>query len=628
MVNPMIASSLQHLVEQAQGALRRGDATLALKLTRQALAQQPRHPGLNHLAGIAAHHTNDNATALRYLRKAMELKADWPGLLTDLGQVAWAVGRSGEAEASFRLATRLHPQDAASWEGLGNVLLGRNKLDEALGAFQQAVTLEPTHPRILANHGAALARAGRFDAARQVLRDAVARSGGAPDIQANLAMAEAEAENPSQAADLARQVLAMVPGHLLATIALANAEQQLGNLTEAERLVRQVAQVSPGNPDLILALASVLLDLGHDDQAEGCYRSVLDAVGDHPKALTGLARLRIAQGHFDEGRDLLVRALRVAPEWKAPRMEMALLELSLGRFDAAFPHFDWRFQGKPQRRSQPFTQPRWDGVRDAGRKILLWGEQGVGDEVLWLSLLPDLVAAGLELTVECDPRLVPLVKRSFPEVTVCGFAVPPAGPCLDPSAVQLPLGELFRFVPRHGPAAAYMVPDPIRSQEMRSRLVALSGGRKLVGVSWRSTVLGLGQHKSLGLESFLGLAGDDHVFVSLQYGDVAADLAQARDAGLEVLSLSDLDITNDLDSFACLVAAMDHVVTTSNTTVHFAGSLGVPTEVMLPKARGRHWYYGVADSHCRWYPQVRLHRQDSQGEWDNVLRSVGAILGG
>lgn len=626
-VNTMTSSPLQHLVENAQGALRRGDAALALKLARQALAQQPRHPGLNHLAGIAAHHAGDAALALRYLRKAAELKADWPGVLTDLGQVAWAVGRGDEAEKSFRQATRTHPRDADCWEGLGNVLLGRNKLDEAIGAFQQAVALAPTHPRILANHGVALARAGRFDDARPPLRDAVARSAGAPDIQANLAMVEADAGNPAEARDLARQVLAKLPGHVTATIALANAEQQLGNLAEAERLVRQAVQVNPGNPELTLSLASVLLDLGRDEPAEDCYRSVLKAAGDHPKALTGLARLHIAQAHFDEGRALLVRALRVAPDWMAPRMELAILELSLGRFDAAFPHFDWRFQADQQRRPRPFTQPRWDGVREAGRKLLLWGEQGVGDEVLWFSLLPDLVAAGMEVTVECDPRLLPLVKRSFPSVTACGLSQPPAAPCLDPAAVQLPLGELFRFVPRHGPAAPYLVADPVRSQEIRGRLETLAGGRKLVGVSWRSVAPGLGGHKSLALENFRALAGDDHALVSLQYGDVAADLARAKEAGLDVLSLPDLDVTGDLDGFASLVAAMDHVVTASNTTVHFAGGLGVPTEVMLPKARGRHWYYGVDDHQCRWYPRVRLHRQTAQGAWDEVLRSVGAVLG-
>ncbi|MCA1907011.1 MAG: tetratricopeptide repeat protein [Magnetospirillum sp.] len=622
----MTSFSLQHLVEHAQGALRRGDAALALKLARQALAQQSRHPGLNHLAGIAAHHAGDSATALRYLRKAVDLKADWPGVLTDLGQVAWAAGRGDEAETSFRQATRIHPHDAESWEGLGNVLLGRNKLGEAIDAFRQAVALAPTHPRILTNHGVALARAGRFDEARQALRDAVARSAGIPDILANLAMVEAEAGNPDAASDLARQVLATVPGHVMATIALANAEQQLGNPTEAERLVRQAVQVNPGNPELTLSLASVLLDLGRDDQADDGYRDVLRVVGDHPKALTGLARLRVAQGRFDEGRDLLVRALRVTPDWMAPRMELALLELSLGRFDDAFPHYDWRFLADHQRRSRPFTQPRWDGVRQAGRRLLLWGEQGVGDEVLWLSLLPDLLADGLEVTVECDPRLLPLVKRSFPSVMACGLSQSPAAPCLDPGLSQLPLGELFRFVPRHGPAAPYLVADPLRSREMRGRLESLAGGRKLVGVSWRSAALNLGEHKSLTLESLRAVAGDRFALVSLQYGDVAAELARAREAGLEILSLPDLDITGDLDGFASLVAAMDHVVTTSNTTVHFAGGLGVPTEVMLPKARGRHWYYGVDGNWCRWYPRVRLHRQTFQGAWDEVLRSVGAVL--
>ncbi|AVM75651.1 tetratricopeptide repeat protein [Magnetospirillum gryphiswaldense] len=620
----MTPSPAQLLASQAHGALQRGDLALAVKLSRQAVAQQPRNPGLNHLAGVVAFHTKDFAAAVKYLRKAAEFRPPPPGVHGDLGQALLALGRKDDAVKVFRDATRSMPVDADAWDGLGNVLMEVNRFDDAIAAFRYALSLAAGAPRILSNLGAALARAGQTEAARETLAEAVRRAPGALEPVSNLATLEAEDGDPSVAKVLAQQVLAKAPHHLVAWIALANAEQKLDNPEEAERLVRQALALHPDNGQVLLSLASVLADLGRNGEAMEFYRHVLRQNRANPKALTGLARAHIAVDEFDAARDLLHEALRVAPDWVASRMELALLEASLGRFEQVAPHWAWRFRAENQRQSRPFPQPAWDGLCRSGQTLVLWAEQGVGDEVLWLSLVPDLLAAGMRLVIECDVRLRDLLCRSFPAATVVARRDPPDPACLEAEAVQSSLAELFLHIPRATGRPGYFRADGDKVARLRRQLQTEDGGKPLIGLSWRSNAVSCGRNKSLSLDQWRTiLSVPDVSFVALQYGDIDGDLAAAEAAtGIRVLRASDIDIMNDLDGFAALVAAMDKVITTSNTTVHFAGALGVETHVLLPKVRGRLWYYGVNEPTSRWYGTLRLHRQSVQDRWDDVLESV------
>lgn len=620
----MALSSAQLLASQAHGALQRGDLALAAKLSRQAVAQQPRNPGFSHLAGVVAFHAKDFAAAVKYLRKAAEFHPPVPGVLGDLGQALLALGRKDDAVKAFRDATRLTPADVDAWDGLGNVLVEVNRFDDAIVAFRHGLSLAAGNLRILSNLGSALARAGQITLARETLLDVLRRAPAALDPAANLATLEAEDGDPSTAKHLAQQVLDKVPHHLVAWMALANAEQKLGNPEAAEHLVRQALLVHPANGQVLLALASVLADLGRNDEAAESYQQVLRQNRANPKALTGLARVHIAADDFDAARDLLHEALQVAPDWVASRMELALLEASLGRFEHAVPHWPWRFRAEHQRQRRPFPQPAWDGVRRSGQTLVLWAEQGVGDEVLWLSLVPDLLAAGMALVIECDRRLTDLLRRSFAGVTVVARQDPPDPAALDPQAVQMSLAELFLHVPPRTGRSGYLHADGDKVARLRRRLQDQAGGRPLIGLSWRSNAVGHGKNKSLALDQWRTiLSVPDVSFVALQYGDIDADLAAAEAAtGVRVLRARDIDIMNDLDGFAGLVAAMDKVITTSNTTVHFAGALGVETQVLLPRTRGRLWYYGVDDTSMRWYGGVRLHRQSVQDRWDDVLESA------
>lgn len=284
-------------------------------------------------------------------------------------------------------------------------------------------------------------------------------------------------------------------------------------------------------------------------------------------------------------------------------------------------------------RQLPF--PPWQGEHFAGT-LLVWAEQGLGDELLFASQLPDLRQRHADVVLECDARLLPLFARSFPGVRLLDRKrddvltwQPEHADCRQCAAGDL--GKILRNRVEDFPAAAgWLKADPARAAALRAKYRQLFPGERLVGLSWFSKQGGLGATKSLPLLELAPLLQTPGLrFINLQYGDHAEEIARCRaELGVEIHSDPDIDNWQDLDGFAAQIMALDHVVTTSNTTVHFAGALGVPTELMLNRHLGMMWYWGYDGERTPWYPSVRMHRTVVRNDWAPVVRSVGAALAG
>jgi hypothetical protein len=276
-----------------------------------------------------------------------------------------------------------------------------------------------------------------------------------------------------------------------------------------------------------------------------------------------------------------------------------------------------------------YPQTRWNGGRVHGA-LLAWGEQGLGDEILYSSMMPDLLARTDQVVLEVEPRLVALMQRSFPTVTVI-----PLKPELYSGnvAVQEPLGGLglhfrptFEDFPKRD--RGYLVADAVRAAELRSRVAG--DGKFVIGLSWLSKAVS-GKSKSASLREFEPLLRLPNCrFVDLQYGDTAADRTTVeRELGIRIERL-DIDNTNDIDGLAALITACDAVVTVSNVTAHLAGALGRPTWVLVPHGVGRLWFWFHAGNDSPWYPRVRVFRQQRARPWSEllpmVLKEISALI--
>lgn len=302
---------------------------------------------------------------------------------------------------------------------------------------------------------------------------------------------------------------------------------------------------------------------------------------------------------------------------------LSLMNLQMGNFQEGWKTFDMRWQSKkfdsPRLKTQ---QPQWkphSGYKD----LLVWSEQGVGDQILYCSLLESLKILVPTLTVMMDARLIPLFKRSFKDIEFI-----PQNAFVSEIDSQIPMGSIAKELVSDMEEIpllrerAFLKASPERTESLRNGF-NLKEGERLIGLSWASGAPRIGNHKSVPLEQLLPLLKVPNTrWVSLQYGDHYEEMfALAKEHGVMIEIAPEVDNTLDLDGLASLIDACDCVVTVSNVTGHLAGSLGKKTFLL---DSNKLWYWGNCSGRTNlWYPSVRTYRKDNAiASWEPQIEEL------
>ena len=441
-------------------------------------------------------------------------------------------------------------------------------------------------------------------------------------------------QGDAQGLDLMSKAVALRPDLKDAHQNLANAYMGFGRLADAERHFRRVVALAPNDAHAHNNLGGLLLRREQYAESESCIRRGLALQPDLPSALQNLGALTEIGGKPELALPYYDRVAALAPDNADNHYQRAGLLLSLGRFAEGWPALVWRFKRRDSYGMfGKLKYPYWQGEPLAGKKIMVWTEQGLGEALLLGSMIPDLLVQGATVVLVCQPRLMPLFRAAFPGIGLIATDSGPADPALKADvSFQASVSELGRWLrPSFAafPGKAYLAADRALTRTLRDTYAAAAAGQRIVGISWRSKSPGAEAEKTPALEQWAPILKVPGItFVNLQYGDCREDLAAIeREFGIRVLADAAVDPMRDLVMFAAQVAAMDLTVSVSNTTVHFAGALGCPAWAMIPSNRGRPWHWFVDRSDSPWYPHVRLFRQPPAGLWDAVFRDVGQALG-
>jgi tetratricopeptide (TPR) repeat protein len=663
-VQEALVAALDH---QEAGRFAKADT-----LYRRILDASPGHPHALHLWGILAALSGRPDEAVDRIRRAIAVAPDIADFHLNLARVEAALNRPDRAARLYANAVVLQPEaveprfqlagllqdlgrPAEAEEQYGALLtvaplhasihLNRALLREAQGrfagardGFRTALVLEPAHAKALLRLAAMERELGRGGAALAAHRramtvlDDLAEAG----LFTTLATLLAGEGLPEQAVKAARIAVALAPADPTLWNELANWLKGSGALADSVAAYGRGLALRPGNPVLLNNRADGWLKLGRLEPAEADARA---AVAANPKFAGGwntLGSVLMARGRAGEALGAFEQAIDADGDAPQARFNRSIALLTLGRLAEGWDGYElgWAVPSGRFPRAE-FPQPLWDGRPLGDGSLLVWGEQGLGDEVMFASLIPQLAGEGVRVVLDCDARLAPLLSRGLPHclphcppgVTVVGRGEPPDGRLTAPDVVaQIPAGSLPRLMRRRIEdfacrQPAFLKADPDRVAEWRRRLEDGRGdGRRLIGVSWSSKNAAVGHLRSIPLARLAkALEQPDVRLVSLQYGDVAAEAAAAgvTDAGL--------DAWGDIDGLAALISAMDLVVSVDNSTVHLAGGLGRPAWALLPHSAEWRWMQGRHDT--VWYPSVRLFRQTVPGDWDGVLRELGRELG-
>jgi tetratricopeptide (TPR) repeat protein len=634
-----------------------GAAAEAEALYRQALEADPHHPDALQLLGLLASARGQHEEAVAFLRRAVAAAPDRADLHGKLGLVCKEAGQLREAEACLRRALALDARDADNQHVLGAVLGEQGDLDGALACFRAAVRLRPSLAQAHVNLGRALIKKQDYAAAiaafqealrlqpehgeaYQGLAGALVRSGQPAEAVVNYEQAlrlrphQADAFNERGVALLQlgrvaeaeadfRMAVRLRPEYVKAVSNRGAALQKLGQLAEAERQFQQAIALRPSYAMAHNNLGSLCLAQGRLTEAETHFRAALRLDPTFADAHSNLGNALTDQGRMGEAQASYAEAVRLQPTSTEAHANRAIAWLRAGDYVRGWAEYEWRWR-RPDAPTRSFPQPCWDGSALAGRTILLYDEQGMGDALQMVRYAAAVKARGGTVLVQCQAALIPLLA------TCPGIdrLLPRGGP-LPPFDVQAPLMSLPRIlgttvetIPAPIP---YLSADPVLVDNWRRELALEEGFR--VGIAWQGNPrYPSDRQRSLPLRSFEPLARVPGVrLISLQKGPGREQRAAVADRFLVT------DLGERLDSnggafrdTAAVMKSLDLVISCDTAIAHLAGALDVPVWLALCTISDWRWLLGRADT--PWYPSMRLFRQHQLDDWAPVFERMAGEL--
>lgn len=581
-------------------------------------AADPNRPTLDSLVGDAASPealsrlTQASRSTRRAAGKTSKQSVSSRGILLLQAAIkAIAAERYGEGSQLALKALKLDERNGLAWHILAIAQEKAGDLAQAFSAYEAAVHLLDDETPVAFDLGRLAHRLGHLEIAEKLLARYLVSHPGNVEATNNLACALRDQNRYDEAIDLLRDAIGAHPADPVLWNSLGTVLSERGDAAQSLPFYDEALRLEPGFYKARYNRANVRMSLGEP----------LLAIADIDEALTGVS----------------------APtEIATMKMAKALTQFIVGDLENGFDTYEARLD--PALEDAVTFQPhgrRWVPEDDLeGRTMLVYGEQGLGDEVLFANVLDDvLTALGPKgrMILAVQARLAPLFQRSYPQAEVVkhqsvrhvgrlfrAVEWPASHPEVD---LWTPIGSLFRRFRTRAESfpdkRAFLTPEPARVAHWQGVLSDLGPGLK-VGVLWKSLNMKgsrLRAYSPFDLwRPILSVPGAH--FVNLQYGDASAELEAARALGLEIWTPPGIDLKDDLDDLGALCAALDVVIGPATATTNIAAACG--TRVWM-SANSEAWAGFGSDGYLC-YPTVEVFRTTAPGEWDGVMDRLASAL--
>ncbi len=518
----------------------------------------------------------------------------------------------------------------------------RGALDQAIKLYKDVLRAAPNLPDALHLLGVAELQKGNFEKSEQLLTRAAKLLPENAEVHTNLGAVLRKRSETDRAIHSYREAIRINPRLIEAhyNLGLLYYDQKEFELAVAS--YEAALKYEPGNVEVLVNLGAAFKALAqagkqHWTKVVACYERALFYKPDLVEAYANIGAVCQDRDWVYSAVLMYDKALSIDPKKVQYHFRRAPNALALGDLQKGWSDYEYRFQSEDRPYARRAGPPYWAGEDLAGKKVFVWPEQGLGEQILFGSMLPELAERGCKVVVESKPRLAKVFERSFPTVEIISRDCDTNGH-VDPGDADVQqcltsLGQFFRpNFESFPPVGGFLKADPEKRAAMLSRYREMAAGRKIVGISWLSRNEKFGQLKSTDLIDWAPILKAPGVFfVNLQYGDCREALAKVRDQlGVEIYQDADVDPMGDLDDFFTQVSVMDLVISTSNTTVHVSGALNVPTWLVLPRGPGALWYWFRGRETSPWYPSFRIFRQldrvDVNAPWAELLERLATAL--
>ena len=393
------------------------------------------------------------------------------------------------------------------------------------------------------------------------------------------------------------------PNHLINLGAVYNL---MKNHEKALKVIDQAIQINPLEPQYYNLMGATLVSSGLSLVAKKMFEVAIALDCDYIDAIVNLAVLESQNGNSIKSIEIFESTIHRATKNNLNITSVNNIKyllsydyLTVGRLKEGWLYYDLGFDLNIQLNSRrnpvrTFTKPKWNGEIILGKTILLWREQGIGDEILFYTCLPDLVDSGMNVIVECEERLVETLSRSFPKFLIRRENINIQNlknSNKEDYDFHLPIGSLMRYFRDDIRKFCQQIPifkvDENKAKFHEENLILKKSFKKRIGICWRSGVLDMERNKYyLVIEDLVPILQNNNFdFINLQYGDCEDELLRVEEiSGVNIIRWNELDLKNDIDSVLALMSRLDLIITVGTAVSSMAASLGI--RVLLMGVKG------------------------------------------
>lgn len=538
-----------------------------------------------------------------------------------LGNTSSALGDQIGAEQQLHQALSLAPDVAQIHFNLGNVLRLQQRYDEAADAYRQAVRLKPDYSAALTNLGASLHDAGQILESIEPYRAAIQITPKAFPVYVNLGQSLFELGKFDEALATFQSAVNLKPKDANALLGLGRCQLELGQTDRAMATLNSANASDPYNAKVLALLGFAYM---RKEEPSKAFELTLKAIELRPQD-KGIRFNKCVMltylGQYDDAKNAYKELLQVDPAYAPARFGLSNLNLLLANWIEGWADYRWLWRYRENKRLAPEVGP--EALIGSCKRLFIVHEQGLGDELFFLSFLHADVLRDKQVVYCAQKKLVPILSRCVDTITVTSDLTPPQNTDITIHVGDLPyLTQMTRTADI--PRALALTPRPDLTASVRSSLAGF-GPPPYIGVTWRA-----GTFNDRSLLKFAPVARLAHVLrerqatiIVVQRRPTTAELELFRESlGRPAHDLSELN--ENLEQMLALLSLLDDYVGVSNTNMHLCAGLGRTARVLVPNPP--EWRWMASGEESPWFPGFRVYRQTLDMDWSAAFDKLAEDL--
>ena len=545
----------------------------------------------------------------------------------------WSLERNYKKAIYFqRLAIEKHPLESAFYLNLSDTLIKINKLEDALNVMYYAKILSLNNKDIDHKIAKLLTDLKQYSKSNQVYQELINYKNISKDVVYSFCdnLIKFKKEN---------EVIAFVQKYekkhgtdsiLKSIIGLVYAQKK--NFSLAKSFYYESIKLNNNNSDTYTLLGDSFLAVGDSHNAKLNYEKSLHVMPNNKMALNNLASLYYFKGETLRAENIYKSSLKYNEKNYEAHYNLGQCQLLQTNFLDGWINYEFRwlasqFNSNKLTTSLPIFKLN---NNDNKKNLLIWTEQGIGDQILFLRFLRDLEPYINDLFIKIDPRLHQIIKRLYPKINFLNKRNKSTNDVIN---YQIPLGDLGKLFVKDisyliKNNKSYLTSDYSITNELKNSFKTRK--KFICGLSWISKNEDIGDKKSISLEILKPILSIDNIeFLDLQYNDTSDEKNRFyKTSGIKINKIEKIDNYNDLNGITSLIDICDFIITVSNTNAHISGALGKDTFLLLPKGKGKLWYWSSHEDRCFWYNSIQIIEQKHLDSWDHPIKTLKQIIKG